>query len=104
MLTKKRLTIKRRIRAKIAGTKRVPRLSVYKSNRFIYAQAIDDTKGVTLASASGETAKAHAVGQEIAKKVLAAKIKRVVFDRGGYRFHGRVKDLADGAKEGGLLL
>ena len=112
MLKEKRLKIKKRIRAKVLGTKETPRLCVYKSNRFIYAQLVDDDKGVTLLSASDQAmkgkesavAKAQKVGQTIAKEALAKKIKRAVFDRGGYRFHGRVKAVAEGAREGGLTI
>ncbi len=90
----------RRIRAKISGTAEAPRLSVFKSNRYVYAQLIDDTKGTTLAAASGNDAKK--VGAEIAKKGLAAKIEKVVFDRGGYLYAGKIQAIADGAREGGL--
>jgi large subunit ribosomal protein L18 len=99
----------RRVRAKVSGTKEVPRLCVFKSNNHIYAQLIDDEKGYTLASANDEkgekkskTERAKDVGQDIAKKAIELKIKKVVFDRGGYKYHGRVKSLAEGAREGGL--
>lgn len=90
----------KRIRAKISGTADMPRLSVFKSNRFIYAQLIDDVKGNTLASASSNDAKK--VGSELAKKALALKIEKVVFDRGGYLYAGKIKAVADSAREGGL--
>lgn len=108
----RRAKIKRRIRKKISGTSKVPRLSVYRSNKQIYAQIIDDTKGVTLASASSYKNKAAesvskvdqaaVVGKELAEKALKAGIESVVFDRNGYLYHGRVKSLADSAREGGL--
>jgi large subunit ribosomal protein L18 len=100
---------RKRIRAKISGTKDVPRLSVFKSNKFIYAQIIDDEKGATLAAHSSVNSKtkkpiekAKEVGVELAKKAIAAKIHKVVFDRGGYLYTGHIKALADGAREGGL--
>ena len=99
-----------RIRAKISGTATAPRLAVFKSLKYIYAQLIDDENGVTLASATSLTAKgkkgktenAKSVGVEIAKKASEKKITKAVFDRGGYIYTGRVKALADGAREGGL--
>ncbi|WP_175620691.1 50S ribosomal protein L18 [Chryseobacterium schmidteae] len=108
----KRIRIKRRVRGKISGSADLPRLSVYKSNKEIYAQLIDDKDGKTLASASsrekGVDAKgtksevSAAVGKAIAAKALAAGIETIVFDRNGFVYHGRVKALADGAREGGL--
>lgn len=109
----------KRVRAKIWGTSKVPRLSVFRSNQHIYAQLINDEKGITLVSASGldikkslprrqagkkvkKTDKAKEVGKLIAEKALQKKIKEVIFDRGGYKYHGRVKALAQGAREGGL--
>ena len=99
----------KRIRAKISGTKEVPRLSIYRSNKFIYAQLIDDVKGNTLAQASDEGLKAKTkvlrateAGKALAKVALAKKIEKVVFDRGGFTYAGRVKAFADGAREGGL--
>ena len=101
----------KRIRAKIAGTADCPRLSVYRSNAEIYAQLIDDTTGVTLASASSLALKlangsnieaAKAVGDALAKTAIAAKMKKVVFDRSGYLYHGRIKALAEAARAGGL--
>lgn len=104
-----------RVRNKISGTAEKPRLNVFRSTNHIYAQIIDDVKGVTLASAStlsselkkdieGKTKKeaAKAVGMAIGKKALAGGIEQVVFDRGGYIYMGRVEQLADGAREAGL--
>ncbi|MEG0074999.1 MAG: 50S ribosomal protein L18 [Eubacterium sp.] len=104
-----------RVRNKIEGTIERPRLNVFRSNKNIYAQIIDDTKGVTLVSASsidtdlkdqikngGDKTAAKTVGGAIAKKALAAGIDNVVFDRGGYVYTGRIKELADGAREAGL--
>ena len=106
----KRDRIKRRVRGKISGSAELPRLSVYKSNKEIYAQLIDDKEGKTLASASSRTLKAKGnkveisaeVGKAIAEKAKAAGIENIVFDRNGFVYHGRVKALADGAREGGL--
>ena len=92
----------RRVRAKIKGTGEVPRLCVFRSNKYIYAQIIDDEKGKTLASAKAELNKADKVGESIAKKAIDQKINKVVFDRGGYKYHGRVKTLAEAARKGGL--
>lgn len=99
----------RRIRAKVKGTAEKPRLSVFKSNTTIYAQLVDDDKGVTLAAASSQKMKGKAsenaseVGKEIAKLAAAKKITTVVFDRGGYIYTGKIKAVADGAREGGLI-
>ena len=103
-----------RVRTKISGTAERPRLDVFRSSRHIYAQIIDDEAGVTLASAStmdkdfteygGNIDAAKAVGEKIAKVALEKGITEVVFDRGGYIYHGRVKVLAEGAREGGLKL
>ncbi|RMZ61135.1 50S ribosomal protein L18 [Chryseobacterium nematophagum] len=108
----KRIRIKRRVRGKISGSSELPRLSVYKSNKEIYAQLIDDNSGKTLASASSrekgvdangtKTEISAAVGKAIAAKAKAAGIENIVFDRNGFVYHGRVKALADGAREGGL--
>jgi len=126
----KRYRRHRRVRAKIFGTARRPRLCVFKSSKHIYAQLIDDEKGRTLATASdrelnrktqsekrkattknlkqetttrtGKVAIAYEVGKLIAAKALEKKIEKVVFDRGGYKYHGRAKALADGSREGGL--
>jgi large subunit ribosomal protein L18 len=105
----------RRLRVKVQGTSERPRLNVYRSLEHIYAQVIDDSKGHTLASASTLDAEvkraiegkkkaeaAKIVGQTVATRAKAAGILKVVFDRGGNRYHGRVKALADGAREGGL--
>jgi large subunit ribosomal protein L18 len=103
----------RRVRKKVSGTGERPRLAVFRSNRHIYAQLIDDTTGRTLASAStadaglraGPTATvdaAKAVGQLVGERAKAAGISRVVFDRGGFRYHGRVAALCDGARAAGL--
>jgi len=109
---KRRAKIKRRIRKKITGTSKTPRLSVFRSNKQIYAQIIDDSKGVTLASAStyknkavekkNKSEQAQVVGKELAEKAIKAGVESVVFDRNGYLYHGRVKSLADSAREGGL--
>ena len=108
----KRIRIKRRVRGKISGSSELPRLSVYKSNKEIYAQLIDDKDGKTLASASSrekgvdangtKSEVSAAVGKAIAAKAIAAGIETIVFDRNGFVYHGRVKALADGAREGGL--
>ena len=108
----RRQRIKFRIKKIVSGTAQKPRLAVFRSNSEIYAQIIDDTKGVTLVAASSrdkdlkasgtKTEKAKQVGQAIAKKALAAGIESISFDRGGYLYHGRVKSLAEGAREGGL--
>ena len=91
----------KRIRSRISGTAERPRLSVFRSNKFVYAQLVDDEKGNTLAQANAADAKA--VGVEIAKKAKAAKIEKVVFDRGGYLYIGKIKAVADAAREGGLI-
>jgi large subunit ribosomal protein L18 len=109
----RRQRIKLRIRKKISGTGERPRLTVFRSNEHIYAQLIDDTAGHTLASASsrdegvGEGKRVEvsgAVGLRLAERAREAGIDRVVFDRNGYRYHGRVKALAEGARKGGLQL
>ena len=100
----------RKIRRTLSGTDVTPRLCVFRSNQAIYAQLIDDVKGVTIASSSSLELKlknnnleaAAAVGKDIAEKAKKAKIKTVVFDRGGYIYHGIVKELAEAAREGGL--
>ena len=114
MATKKdsrRLRIRRSIRRKISGTTVKPRLAVYRSNKEIYAQIIDDVNGQTLVSASSQDLKSvkgtkveisKTVGQKLAEKAASAGLKDVTFDRGGYLYHGRVKALAEGAREGGL--
>jgi large subunit ribosomal protein L18 len=108
----KKLKVARRhkkIRAKVFGTEEKPRLSVFKSNKFIYGQLIDDAKGITLVSLSSMkvkgknfTERSTETGKEIAKLALAKKIEKVVFDRGGFKYVGRVKAFADGARNGGL--
>jgi large subunit ribosomal protein L18 len=108
----RRAKIKRRIRKKVSGNTEVPRLTVYRSNKQIYAQIIDDVRGVTLVSASSlkkedgqsvaKIEQARLVGKDIAEKAKAAGLERVVFDRNGYLYHGRVKSLADAAREVGL--
>ena len=109
---KARLKRHRRVRGKIQGTNERPRLNVFRSTSNIYAQLIDDIKGVTLVSAStldkdlngygGNKEAARKVGKLIAERAAQKGIREVVFDRGGYIFHGRVKELAEGAREGGL--
>lgn len=102
-----------KIRAKIKGTQEKPRLVVFRSHRFIYGQVIDDEKGVTLVAFSDQqlgetdqkltkTERAKLVGQELTKRAQKKGIKKVIFDRAGYHYHGRVKALAEGAREGGL--
>lgn len=100
-----------RVRSKVSGTSERPRLNVFKSNSFFYAQIVDDVKGVTLVAASSQKmglkngcniAAAQAVAKDLAEKAKAKKITEVVFDRGGYLFHGKVKAFADVAKENGL--
>jgi large subunit ribosomal protein L18 len=109
----KKQKIRYRIRKKISGVAAKPRLSVFRSNADIYVQLIDDNEGVTLASASSKdkdivaqkgtkSEKSKLVGQAIARKATELGISKVVFDRGGNLYHGRVKNVADGAREGGL--
>lgn len=100
----------RRVRKRVGGSQEKPRLCVFRSLCHIYAQVIDDVEGKVLVSASsvksgnsgGNIAAARAIGKSVGEKALAAGIKRVVFDRGGYNYHGRVKALAEGAREAGL--
>ena len=109
---KARLNRHKRVRGKLSGTSERPRLNVFRSDKHIYAQVIDDVKGVTLASASsvekdftgygGNQDAAFKVGEIVAKRAQDKGIKEVVFDRGGFIYHGRVKKLAEGAREGGL--
>ncbi len=110
---KRRLKIKYRVRKKILGSDQKPRLCVFRSNKAIYAQLINDDKGVTVAAASSrekvfaekkgtKSEMAKEVGKLLAEKAKEAGIETVVFDRNGYLYHGRVKSLADGAREGGL--
>lgn len=110
----RRQRVKRRIRSRVSGTGEIPRLTVFRSLSHIYAQLIDDVKGQTIAAASSLVGKGKTlvegkkadvskeVGKVLAEKALSKGIKKVVFDRNGYRYHGRVKALADGAREGGL--
>ena len=106
----RRAKLRKKIRSKISGTATKPRLSVFRSNKAIYAQVIDDSNGTTIVSASSATlndkvTKVEAstiVGKTSAEKAITAGITEVVFDRGGYLYHGRIKSLADGAREGGL--
>lgn len=109
----RRNKIRRRVRATIFGTSEMPRLAVFRSNKEIYAQIINDETGETLAAASSrdsdltgkgssKTEQAGLVGKIIAQKALAAGVTKIRFDRGGYLYHGRVKSLAEGAREGGL--
>lgn len=100
----------RRIRAKVSGTAECPRLAVFKSLNYIYAQLIDDTKGVTLAASSDmglkgktKTERAKLAGEALAKVAKAKGLSTVVFDRGGFIYTGRVRAFADGAREGGLV-
>jgi large subunit ribosomal protein L18 len=107
---RRRNKIRARIRSRVSGTAQKPRLSVFRSNKFIYAQLIDDVTGITLVSTSSrgltdQVARAESsvlVGKALAEKAIASGIVEVVFDRGGYLYHGRVKALADGAREAGL--
>lgn len=112
--TTRRQNIRYRIRAKIAGTAQKPRLSVFRSNADIYVQLIDDDAAATIAAASSrdkdivaqagtKTEKSKLVGQVIARKAKELGVEKVVFDRGGNLYHGRVKAVADGAREGGLV-
>lgn len=109
-----RLKIKRRVRAKVFGSSEKPRLSVFRSNNEIYAQLIDDSAGKTLLSVSSrtkgldgtkvtKTQKSFEIGKKVAETALANGITKVVFDRNGYLYHGRIKSLADGAREAGLI-
>jgi large subunit ribosomal protein L18 len=107
----KRIKRKERIRAKISERTELPRLSIFRSNRFIAAQIIDDQKGKTIVGLSEKGAKiesnnkiekAKELGKQIAKKAIEKKVSEVVFDRGSYAYHGRVKAVAEGAREGGL--
>ena len=112
MITKneKRLKIKARVRGKISGTAECPRLTVFRSNKQIYAQVIDDLTGRTLAAASAlkideklpKKEQAAKVGEMVAKNALEAGVEKVAFDRNGYLYHGRIKELADAARKGGL--
>ena len=114
VLTKRqsRLRRRRRVRARISGTAERPRLSVYRSNRGVFAQLIDDSKGHTLAAVNWiepdlrkltASEQAKRAGELLAERAKAAGVEACVFDRGGYQYHGRVKALAEGAREGGLV-
>jgi large subunit ribosomal protein L18 len=105
----KRIRLKKKIRTRVKGTGERPRLSVFRSNQYIYAQIIDDTTGKSVASASDmdtkkgtKTERSVLVGADIAKKSIALGIKNVVFDRNGFKYTGRIKALADSAREAGL--
>jgi large subunit ribosomal protein L18 len=108
----RRLKIRKRIRGKISGTAERPRMSIYRSNAEVYVQLIDDFNGVTLLAAStkdkdfkrtgNKVEQAKAIGTEIARKAIEKGFTTVIFDRGGYLYHGRVQSLAEGAREGGL--
>jgi large subunit ribosomal protein L18 len=108
----RRIKRRRRIRGKVSGTAERPRISVFRSNKNIYAQAIDDASGTTLAavsslsadfkSASNNSESASKIGEELGKKLVAMNVSTAVFDRGGYLYHGVVKSLADGARKAGL--
>jgi large subunit ribosomal protein L18 len=115
VLTKpqQRLKRRRRVRAKVVGTAERPRISVFRSNRGIAAQLIDDTRGHTLAAVAwseaelrslGRMEQATEAGKALAQRALAAGIERAVFDRGGYQYHGRVRAFAEGVREGGLAV
>jgi large subunit ribosomal protein L18 len=111
-ITKKQGRIRRhaRVRAKISGTSTIPRVSVYRSNAHIYVQVIDDLNAKTLFGMSDaklkgtKSERAELLGAEVAKKVLDMKIKNVLFDRGGYKYHGRVEKVATGARALGLII
>ena len=107
----KRLKRHKRVRAKMHGTGKMPRLCVFRSHQYVHAQLIDDDKAKTIIAASDQgqkkskkpkTDRAKEVGKLIAQKALEKKIEKVVFDRGGYKYHGRIKAVAEGAREGGL--
>jgi large subunit ribosomal protein L18 len=109
----RRLKRRRRVRAKVSGSAERPRISVFRSNRGIFAQLIDDDSGRTLASVNWTESdlrglkpmeQANKAGQLLAERAKAAGVERAVFDRGGYQYHGRVKALAEGAREGGLTV
>lgn len=110
MLKAKRLQRQKRVRAKIHGTKEMPRVSVFRSNRFLYAQAIDDDNGKTIAYVSERELKEKKVhtdnskelGNALAEKLKKLKIVSIIFDKGAFKYHGRVKAFADGIREGGL--
>ncbi len=108
--TEKRIRLHKKIRSRVSGTADCPRLAVFRSNRYMYAQLINDILGVTVASASDislsdkmtKVERAKTVGKKLAEEAKKVKITKVVFDRGGFSYRGRVQALADGAREGGL--
>lgn len=109
MLKQKRQSRHKKIRRKVMGTEARPRVAVFRSSQHIYAQLIDDSKAITLASQSDlgiekgtKSEKANEVGEKLAQKVLKLKIKKIVFDRGGFKYHGRIATLAAGLRKGGL--
>ncbi|MFI5205720.1 MAG: 50S ribosomal protein L18 [Candidatus Paceibacterales bacterium] len=94
---------KNRVKAKIAEGSTRPRLSVFRSNKYLYAQIIDDGKNATIVAAKGDKTDGTKIGEELAKKAIAKKVKKVVFDRNGFAYHGTIKALAEGARKGGLV-
>lgn len=94
----------RRVRAKIEGTSKIPRLCVFRSNHYLYVQLIDDTQGKIILAARGrkQTKDAYQLGKTVSERAKEKKIEKIVFDRGGYAYHGRVKQVGEGAREGGL--
>ncbi|MFA5132354.1 MAG: 50S ribosomal protein L18 [Candidatus Paceibacterota bacterium] len=109
--TEKRVRLHKKIRSRVSGTAERPRLAIFRSNRYMYAQLIDDVRGITLASASDislsdkmtKVQRANTVGKKLAEEAKKKTITAVVFDRGGFSYRGRVEALADGAREGGLM-
>jgi large subunit ribosomal protein L18 len=109
--TEKRARLHKKIRSRVSGTAERPRLAVFRSNRYMYAQLIDDVKGVTIVSASdlslddkmNKVERAKTVGKSLAESAKKEKITQVVFDRGGFSYRGRIQALADAAREGGLV-
>lgn len=109
--TEKRLRLHKKIRSRVSGTAECPRLAVFRSNRYMYAQLIDDVLAVTVASASDialsgkmtKVERATTVGKKLAEEAKKKNVTKVVFDRGGFSYRGRVQALADGAREGGLI-
>ncbi|MBM3281359.1 MAG: 50S ribosomal protein L18 [Candidatus Harrisonbacteria bacterium] len=108
LINKRKQARAKRIRAKIFGVAAKPRLSVFRSNKYTYAQLIDDSKGITLISGNTKTEKgkkserALTLGKNLAEKAKKSGIEAVIFDKGSYKYHGRIKSIADGAREGGL--
>jgi large subunit ribosomal protein L18 len=107
----KRERIRTKIRSRVSGTEEAPRISVFRSNKFVLAQAIDDAKSVTMCFSTDQKLKTKEnkisrssfVGKQLAEKLIKMGVKKAVFDRGGYRYHGRVKAVAEGARESGLI-